>query len=74
MTFYQATKVFINPSSYVNEVVGYFNQYNKALQCSNEGPRYSIDDPSLFNIQISLVSEIPSSWSLKINESIWGKF
>lgn len=74
MTFYQATKVFINPSSYANEVVGYFNRYDKALQCSIEGSRYSIDDPSIFNIQISVVSEIPLNWSLDINESIWGRF
>lgn len=71
--FYCLKKVF-PAHNYDDEIVGYFNDYDKALLCKIEGPRYSIDDPNIFFIEITIVTVIPESWTLEMNESIWGKF
>jgi hypothetical protein len=72
--YWKTTKIFYDSNDGLQEIVGYFNSYLKANQCKIIGPKYSMDDPNLFYIEISSCSNIPDDWEYEVDESIWGKF
>ncbi len=56
------------------EVVGYMSSAQKARRACFEGPRFSMDDPRTFRMEMEHHPAIPPTWTCPINHTIWGTF
>lgn len=59
------------------EVIGYTNSEHKAIRICEEGPRYSMDSRSTFDMGYIECNRIPIEWDQikhPINHTIWGMF